>query len=173
MIIFSLPCCIVEHVALVFSENCYWPRRALSSASAGQLAFIAWNIMWLTEIAARLLKPVKSLHHVGSDSQLQQCQESGGSFKSLKRNSFEINKQRIVTRRCSLENAHVHQQDMAYHEELHTALPREDSIKLAKRRMSHDHPHGADEVDLEWDHSADQSRPHLVRWGGAVAVPVA
>lgn len=80
--------------------------------------------MWLADIASRLFRPVKGLHHVGSDSQLQQCQESAGSFKSLQRNSMELNKTRIVTRRCSLENAHVHELDTAFHEEVHSVLPR-------------------------------------------------
>lgn len=64
----------------------------------------------------------------------------------------------------------MHEMDMAYHEEIHSVLPRQDSITLAKRRLSHDSPNVSDEAALSWEGELEQASQHLVRWGGAVAV---
>lgn len=50
------------------------------------------------------------------------------------------------------------------------ACCREDSITLAKRRLSHENlEDGLDATDLGFDAQADQTNQHAVRWGGVLA----
>lgn len=68
---------------------------------------------------------------------------NGGAFATSKQlplarvDSLEEARQRITLRRCSLENSgQLHKRSALEHDELHTALPREDSLTLARRRFS-------------------------------------
>jgi hypothetical protein len=91
----------------------------------------------------------------------------------LERRSFELHRTRLSTRRCSLENSsHRHNFE---HEELHTVgdivINREDSITLAKRRLSHDHSGMQQRLDSGsslGDQDAanrDSSMHHYMHWG--------
>lgn len=101
--------------------------------------------MRLTDIAARIFGKGKG-HEV---------------LPPLERSSTELTRARLTTRRNSLENSHF-VPDYA-HEELHTVCPREDSIKLAKQRLSHEHePYTSQPSSLDWEVQADQE--HHVHW---------
>lgn len=102
--------------------------------------------MKLTDIAARIFG--KSKH-----------QEV---LPPLERSSTELTRARLTTRRNSLENSHFVPDYL--HEELHTVCPREDSIKLAKQRLSHEqeHPYTSQPSSLDWEVQGDQA--HHVHW---------
>jgi hypothetical protein len=73
----------------------------------------------------------------GKHKQPQQCR--GGEIgQRLDRNSVDLHKTRLQTRRCSLENCGMAAHSPQAVEELHCVIPRQDSITLAKRRLSHD-----------------------------------